>query len=310
MGNFQALALFSVGILGVLALDLGLFHRQSDALSFRASLVRSAVWIALALASGAALYVGRGLEPALEFLTAYILEESLSLDNVFVFAVIFSSAAVPAEHQPRVLFWGVLGALVMRALLIGAGLALVARFRWILYFFGALLVVTGAKILLQKRGEPHVERNPVLRLARKLLPVTEGYEGKSFFVRRNGRLFATPLLLVMVMVETTDVLFALDSVPAVFAVTEDPLIVYTSNIFAVVGLRAMYFLLAGALLKFRYLRSGLSLVLILVGTKMLVARFYKISTLLSLIVICATLAGAIVLSLGDKERSKATGGDG
>lgn len=297
MSNFYALLLFNLFVLAMLALDLGVFHRRAHAVSFREAAVWTAVWVTLAVAFNLGVYSWRGPQPALEFLTGYILEESLSMDNVFVFAVIFNYAGVSAQYQHRVLFWGILGALVMRAAFIAAGVALISKFHWILYVFGAFLVITGVKIFREERQEIHPERNPVLRLARKLFPVTPGYEGASFFVRRNGRLFATPLFLVLVMVETTDVLFAVDSIPAIFAVTQDPFIVYTSNVFAILGLRSLYFFLAGAIAKFRYLRPGLALVLMFVGTKMLVVHFYKLPIVLSLLVICSILAVSILASL-------------
>lgn len=304
MSNFYALLLFNLFVLAMLALDLGVFHRRAHAISLREATVWSAVWIGLSLAFNVGLYFWRGPEPALEFLTGYILEKSLSMDNVFVFAVIFTYMAVPAADQHKVLFWGVLGALIMRAAFIIAGVALISRFEWILYVFGVFLVVTGVRLFRQTHEEIHPERNPILRLARRVLPVTEGYEGAAFFVRRAGRLLATPLFLVLLMVETTDVLFATDSIPAVFAVTRDPFIVYTSNIFAILGLRALYFVLAGAITKFRYLRPGLSLILIFVGVKMLAVHYYKLPVGISLAVICSILAVSIGASLREQRKAK------
>lgn len=301
MSDLSALLIFALFVLGMLALDLGLFHRRAHTVSLREAAFWSAFWIALSLAFNVGLYFWRGSQPALEFLTGYVLEKSLSMDNIFVFAVIFGYMRVAAEHQHKVLFWGIVGALVMRAAFIATGLALVSRFNWVLYIFGVFLLITGAKLLREKQAEFHPERSPVLRLARKFFPITEGYEGASFFVRREGRLFATPLLLVLLLVETTDVLFAVDSIPAIFAVTLDPFIVYTSNVFAILGLRALYFVLAGAIRKFRYLRAGLSLVLMFVGIKMLIIHFYKLPILLSLGVICGILSVAILASLGVKE---------
>lgn len=297
MTNWLGFGLFTLFILALLALDLGVFHRRPHAVSFREAAAWTAVWVTLALSFGLGVYVWRGPQPALEFLTGYILEQSLSMDNVFVFAVIFSYASVPREYQHRVLFWGILGALIMRALFIAVGVALIARFHWILYIFGAFLVVSGAKILREKQVEIHPERNPALRLARRFLPVTESYEGAQFFVHREGRRMATPLFLVLLLVETTDVVFAVDSIPAIFAVTQDPFIVYTSNVFAIMGLRSLYFFLAGAIARFQYLRVGLSLVLIAIGVKMLAAYFVTIPTLASLAVICLIFGGSIVASL-------------
>jgi tellurite resistance protein TerC len=304
VSNFYALVLFNLFVLGMLALDLGVFHRRAHTVSFREATTWSVVWIVLSLGFNVGLYFWRGPQPALEFLTGYILEKSLSMDNVFVFAVIFRYMAVPAEDQHKVLFWGVLGALVMRAAFIAAGVALISRFGWVLYVFGVFLVITGVKLLQQTHEEIHPERNPVLRLARKIVPVTERYEGASFFVRRQGRVLATPLFFVLLMVETTDLLFAVDSIPAIFAVTRDPFLVYTSNVCAILGLRALYFVLAGAIMKFRYLRPGLSVVLMFVGVKMLIVHFYKLPILASLLVICSILGVAVAASLRAEKKSK------
>ena len=303
MSNLPALALFTLVVLGLLALDLGVFHRRAHVVSIREATFWTVVWVVLSLGFNVGLYIWRGPQPALEFLTGYILEKSLSMDNVFVFAMIFNFMAVRAADQHKVLFWGVLGALVMRAAFIAAGVALVGRFHWVLYVFGVFLLITGAKLLRGKQVEVHPEHNPVVRLARRILPITQGYEGASFFVRREGRLLATPLLLVVLLVETTDVLFAVDSIPAIFAVTLDPFIVYTSNVCAILGLRALYFVLAGAIRKFRYLRPGLAVVLTFVGVKMLVVRFYKIPVLVSLAVICLILLVAVLASLRGEHSS-------
>ena len=297
MSETLALALFTLFVLLMLALDLGVFQRRPHKLSFREAIGWYAFWVALAVAFNLGIYFWRGGQPALEFLTGYILEVSLSMDNVFVFAVIFAFLGVRGEFQHRVLFWGIVGALVMRAAFIAAGVALVTRFHWLLYIFGAFLVVTGVRLFRQKHEEYNPERNPVMRLARRIFPITPEYEGAKFFVVRDGRRMATPLLLVLLLVETTDVIFAVDSIPAVFSVTLDPFIVYTSNIFAILGLRSLYFVLAGAMRKFRYLRPGLSLVLIFVGIKMLAAEFYKIPILLSLGIISGILLVAILVSL-------------
>ncbi|MGD0921347.1 MAG: TerC family protein [Terriglobia bacterium] len=303
MRDLPALALFTLLVLGLLALDLGLLQRRPRVLSFREACGWYAFWVALSIAFNIGVYFWRGSQPALEFLTGYILEVSLSMDNVFVFAVIFGYMAVHAHYQHRVLFWGILGALVMRGAFIAAGVALISRFEWILYVFGAFLLITGGKLLRGKQVEVHPEHNPVVRLARRILPVTQGYEGASFFVHREGRLLATPLLLVLLLVETTDVLFAVDSIPAVFAVTLDPFIVYTSNVCAILGLRALYFVLAGAVRRFRYLRPGLAVVLMFVGVKMLIVRFYKIPILVSLAAICLILLVAVIASLRAEQKS-------
>jgi tellurite resistance protein TerC len=302
VSNFYALLLFNLFVLAMLALDLGVFHRRAHVVSLREAAAWSAVWITLSLLFNLGVWFWRGPVPGLEFLTGYILEKSLSMDNVFVFAVIFAYMAVPAADQHKVLYWGVLGALVMRAAFIAAGVALISRFNWILYIFGAFLVFTGVRLFRHEHTEVHPERNPVVRLARRLFPVTKNYEGAAFFVHREGRRLATPLLLVLLMVETTDVLFATDSIPAVFAVTQDPFIIYTSNIFAILGLRALYFVLAGAITKFRYLRPGLSLILIFVGVKMLAVHYYKLPIALSLAIICAILVVAIGASLWERRR--------
>jgi len=297
MSNAIALTVFTLLVLGLLALDLGVLQRGSRTLSFRAACGWYAFWVALSVAFNLGVYFWRGTQPALEFLTGYVLEVSLSMDNVFVFAVIFSYMAVQAHYQHRVLFWGIVGALVMRGAFIAAGVALIARFNWVLYIFGVFLVITGVKLLGGKQTEINPEHSRILRLARRFLPITPGYEGAAFFVRREGRRVATPLLLVLLLVETTDVLFAVDSIPAIFAVTLDPFIVYTSNVFAILGLRALYFVLAGGIRKFRYLRPGLAVVLMFVGVKMLVAHRYPVPLLVSLGVICGILAVAILASL-------------
>ena len=297
MSDFAALGIFTLFVLAMLALDLGVFHRRAHTVSIREASIWTVIWITLSLAFNAGLYFMRGYQPALEFLTGYVLEKSLSMDNVFVFAVIFTYMGVPSIAQHKVLFWGVLGALVMRAAFIAAGAALIARFHWILYVFGVFLVITGLRLFRQGQEEVHPEKNPVLRLARKYLPVTKAYEGTSFFTRREGKLMVTPLFMVLLLVETTDVVFAADSIPAIFAVTTDVFIVYTSNIFAILGLRALYFVLAGAILRFRYLRPGLAFVLVFVGVKMLIASVYKIPILLSLGVITAILVISIGASL-------------
>lgn len=297
MADFPALAVFTLVVLVLLAFDLGVFQRRPHAISFREAASWYAFWVALSIAFNVGVYFWRGPQPALEFLTGYVLEVSLSMDNVFVFAVIFAFMGVQAEFQHRVLFWGIVGALVMRGAFIFAGVALVAKFQWILYLFGVFLVLTGAKLLREKPSAFHPERNPVLRVARRLFPVTSDYEGAAFFVIQNGRRMATPLLLVLLLVESTDVLFATDSIPAIFAVTLDPFVIFTSNVFAILGLRSLYFILSSGIRRFRYLRPGLALVLMFVGVKMLIAHLYKIPMVLSLGIICCILLIAIAASL-------------
>jgi tellurite resistance protein TerC len=289
---------FNAFIVLMLILDLLVLHRKDHEISVKEALLTSAAWIGLALAFDVVLYFWRGGEVALQFLSGYLIEKSLSVDNIFVFILVFAAFGVPKANQFRVLFWGVLGALIMRGALILAGSALLDRFHWLIYVFGAFLVVTGAKMAFGKESEPHPERNPFVRLARRFLPVTEGFEGGKFFSRLpNGVLAATPLFLVLLVIETTDLVFAVDSIPAIFAVTEDPFIVYSSNVFAILGLRALYFALAGVIGKFRYLKPALSAILAFVGVKMLLSSLVHIPTGISLAVIGGILAIAIVLSL-------------
>jgi len=288
---------FTLFVLAMLALDLGVFHRKAHVVGVREALVWTAVWIALALLFNVGVYVWFGAERALEFLTGYVIEKALSVDNIFVFLVVFAVFAVPAALQHRVLFWGILGALIMRAIFIVLGAALLQRFHWVIYLFGAFLVFTGIKLLVQRAGEVHPERNPLFRLFRRWVPSVPDYRGAHFIVVEGGKRYATPLLLVLVAIEATDLVFAVDSIPAIFAITMDPFIVYTSNIFAILGLRALYFALAGMMEKFHYLKVGLSLVLAFVGVKMLLVGVYKIPILVSLGVIVALLAGAVVASL-------------
>ena len=288
---------FSVFVLAMLALDLGVFHRKSHTVSMREALTWSGVWITLALLFNAGIWYWKGSTKGLEFLTGYVVELSLSVDNLFVFLLIFGYFKVPAQYQHKVLFWGILGALVMRAIFIGAGIALIQKFHWIIYVFGGILVISGLKMAFEKDKEVHPEKNPMLRLFRRFMPVTSEYHGGSFFVKQSRLWVATPLFIVLLMLETTDLVFAVDSVPAVLAITTDPFIVYTSNVFAILGLRSMFFALAGVMKLFHYLHYGLAAVLVFVGGKMLLAGYYKIPTLASLLVIIGLLAVAVVASL-------------
>ena len=294
---------FNVVVLAILALDLGVLHKRSEKVTLKEAATWSAIWVALSLCFAFAVYRTMGEESGLEFLTGYLIEYALSVDNIFVFVLIFSYFSVPEKYQHRVLFWGIIGALVLRGVMIVAGSALVTRFAWTLYVFGAFLVVTGIRMALQKDGAAYnPERDPVLRLARRLLPVTPDYRGDSFFVREPDstgklRIAATPLFIVLLIVDTTDVVFATDSIPAIFAVTRDPFIIYTSNICAVLGLRALYFLLASVVDKFVYLKLGLSVVLIFIGAKMLLEPFIHIPIVGSLGVVGAVLAASILASL-------------
>jgi len=288
-------ALFTIGVVGLLALDLFVFHRKPHTVGTREALTWSVVWIAIALLFNAVVYSQFGTERGLEFLTGYLIEKALAIDNLFVFAVIFSYFGIQPVYQHRVLFWGVVGALVFRALFIALGATLLTRFHWISYAFGALLVLTGLKLL---RREPQIrpEANPIFRALRKIIPASPVQSGE-FFIREDSRLLATPLFLALVLIEISDVVFAVDSIPAIFAVTSDPFIVFTSNVFAVLGLRAMYSLLAESLVRLRYLRFGLTVVLVFVGGKMLFATVFTIPIAASLAIVAALLAGAALVSL-------------
>jgi tellurite resistance protein TerC len=288
---------FIAFVLAMLALDLGVFNRKTHVISMKEAGIWTAIWIGLALAFNLILYLWQGAEPALQFLTGYLLEKALSVDNLFVFALIFSLFAVPARFQHRVLFWGVLGALIMRGAFIAVGAALLHSFHWIIYIFGAFLIYTGIKLALHKETSIEPDRNPAVRLFHRFFPITNQYHDEHFFVRQAGRLLATPLLLVLVMVESTDLVFAVDSIPAIFAITSDPFLVYTSNVFAILGLRSLYFLLAGALDKFYYLKTALAFILSFVGIKMLISEWVAIPILLSLAVILTLLTTAIIASV-------------
>jgi len=288
---------FATIVLVMLALDLGVFHRKAHVVRLREALVWSTLWIVLSLLFNLGIYAQLGSQAALDFFTAYVIERTLSIDNIFVFLLIFSYFSVPPQFQHRVLFWGIVVALLMRALFIGAGLALIAKFEWILYVFGVFLVYTGIKMAVRNEGEIHPERNPVLRLFRRFFPVTNEYHGARFLVRKEGRYAATPLLVVLLVVETSDLIFAVDSIPAVLAITVDPFIVYTSNVFAILGLRALYFALAGIMELFHYLNYGLSAILIFVGVKMIVAHVYEVPTILALAFITLVVVISIVASM-------------
>jgi tellurite resistance protein TerC len=299
--------IFSLFVAGMLALDLGVFSRRPHEVHFREALGWSVAWVVLSLLFNGWIYLEFGSQRALEFATGYVIEKALSVDNIFVFVVLFAAFAVPKIYEHRVLFWGVIGAIVMRAIFIAVGATLIERFAWIMYVFGAILILTGIRLLMQRESEPHPERNPLFRAAQKLIPAVPEYHGKSFFVRLNGRWFATPLLLVLVAIEATDVVFAVDSIPAIFAVTKDPFIVYTSNIFAILGLRAMYFLLAGVIAKFHLLKVGLAVVLMFVGTKMVIVDFFHVPIAWSLGIIATILTGSIVASLLSSAPLESTG---
>jgi tellurite resistance protein TerC len=286
-----------VGILAMLAVDL-FMHRDAHVIGVREAAVWSGIWVIVAVGVGVAIWASYGSEFGMQYFAGYLIEKSLAVDNVFVWAMIFSYFAVPREYQHRVLFYGVVGALVFRAIFIAAGSVLIATFAWILYVFGAFLILTGIKMLLQRNEHIDPAKSKTLKLFRRFVPTTDTYEGQKFLTRRNGVLMATPLLAVLVLVEVTDIIFAVDSIPAIFAVTQEPFLVFASNALAILGLRAMYFLLADLMHRFVYLKLGLSLVLIWVGIKMIISHaFFKIPTVISLGVVIVTIAVAIGASL-------------
>ncbi|MBP6872068.1 MAG: TerC family protein [Bacteroidales bacterium] len=288
---------FNAFVLLMLALDLGVFHRKAHEVGFKEAMTWSGIWISLALMFNLGLYYYFGKVKAVEFLTGYIIEKSLSVDNIFVFVLIFSSFAVPAKYQHRVLFWGIIGALIMRAVFIFAGVALINKFHWIIYVFGVFLLYTGIKIAINKGTKINVENNRLLNLFRRYFPVTKEYHGSKFIIRLEGKIWATPLMMVLILVETTDLIFAVDSIPAILAITNDPFIVYTSNVFAILGLRSLYFALAGILKYFHYLHYGLAAILVFVGIKMLITDFYKFDPFISLGIIGFILLTSIVMSI-------------
>lgn len=306
---------FNLFVLAMLALDLGVFHRNAHVVSIKEASIWSVVWISLALLFNLGLYLFwpqiapnspyTASDAGLAFLTGYLIEKALSVDNIFVFVLIFSYFAVPAKYQHRVLFWGIIGALLMRGAMIAAGAALIKEFHWIIWIFGAFLIFTGIRMATSKDEKLEPEKNPVIRLFRRIMPVSDSYDGQKFFTVKNGVRMATPLFLVLLMVETTDLIFAVDSIPAIFAVTQDPFIVYTSNVFAILGLRSLYFVLAGVVHKFHYLKLGLSVVLAFVGTKMLLPDVsnlllgysLKIPTAISLGIVATIIGVAVIASL-------------
>ena len=292
--------LFNIFVLGMLVMDLRLFHRRGHVIQFREALRWSAMYVGLAVAFAIGLYFWLGHQAALEFVTGYVLEVSLSVDNLFVFLVIFNYFAVPEDQQHRVLFWGVVGALIMRGIFIGTGVGLISRVHWVLYIFGGLLIISGIRFLVLGEHKVDPRKNPLVRALRRLIPVTNDYQGGKFFVRKpqeNSRLYATPLLLVLLVVETTDIVFSVDSIPAILAITLNAFIVYTSNVFAILGLRSMYFAVSGLMKVFRFLHYGLALVLILVGLKMLAADHFRVPTAATLAVVAGVLLISILASV-------------
>jgi tellurite resistance protein TerC len=306
--------LFNIFVAVMLFLDLGVFHRGSNVIGFKKALLGSLFWISLAIAFAGLVYIWQGPQKALEFSTGYLIEESLSVDNLFVFLVLFNYFKVPPQHQYKVLFWGIIGALIMRFIFIFAGVSLINRFHWIIYIFGAILIYSGIKLAFGEEVEVDPQKNPILKLFRRFVPVTDEYADDKFIVRHNGRRFATPLLAVLIVVETTDLLFAVDSIPAVLAISRDPFIVYTSNVFAILGLRAMYFALSGMFGLFHYLHYGLSAILVFVGSKMLLSHegltvfgisvHYEVPTGVALGTVGGLLALSIIASLIFPEKKK------
>lgn len=300
--------LFNVFILCMLAIDLFVFNKEAHEISIRESLSWTAVWISLSLLFGVGVYFCLSPKEAIDYYTGYLIEYSLSVDNIFVFILIFSYFRVEPKYQHKVLFWGILGALFMRLFFIFAGVALLERFHWIIYVFGSFLVLTGIRLAYEHDREIHPERNPILKLVRKLIPVTKRYHGDRFFIHKMGRRFATPMFVVLIVIETTDLVFALDSIPAILAITTDRFIVYSSNAFAILGLRALYFSLSGIMKLFHFLHYGLSMILIFVGVKMLISDVYHIPTPYALAFVATTLTVSVVVSImypkGDEEEIK------
>ena len=297
MINIVCWTVFSVLVVLLLILDLGVFHRKVHEVKMKEALLWSGVWVAIALLFNLGVYFVKGKEPAAQFLAGYILERTLSFDNLFVFLLVFEYFQLPTRYHHKVLFWGIFGALVMRAVFIGCGIGLLHYFSWMIYVFGAILVWTGAKLAFEKDKKVEPEKNPLLKFFRRFFPVTETYEEGKFLIRKNGVLFATPLLAILIVIESTDVVFAVDSIPAVLAISRDPFIVYTSNIFAILGLRALYFAIAELMKLFHLLHYGLSLILVLIGAKMLVSHFVPVSTGLALGSILFILAASVIASI-------------
>ena len=290
-------AAFNVFVLGMLALDLGVFHKKSEEISVKNALTWTGVWITLAMAFNLFVYLYFGKKEAIEFFTGYLIEKSLSVDNIFVIIMIFSFFHVPPSYQHKVLFWGIMGALVMRVIFIFAGIELIHRFHWLIYIFGSFLIITGLRMVFGAETRIEPEKNPVVRFVRRLFPVTESFAGDRFFIRRDNRLWATPLFVVVILIETTDLIFAVDSIPAILAITDDPFIVYTSNVFAILGLRSLYFALSGIEKYFHYLKYGLSAILVFVGAKMCLTDYYQVPIEASLLVIVFLLVVSIVASI-------------
>lgn len=295
--NIWFWVVFNAFVLLMLALDLGVFHKKLHVVSVKEALVWSGVWIFLALCFNGFIYYMFGETKALEYFTGYVIEKALSVDNIFVFVIIFSYFHIPAIYQHKVLFWGIIGALIMRVIFIFAGVALLEKFHWTIYIFGAILIFTGIKMLFDKDKKLEPDKNPVIKFFKKIIPTTNELHGDKFFIKQNQKNYATPLFAVLIMIEITDLIFAVDSIPAILAVTQDHFIVYTSNVFAILGLRSLYFALANIIERFKYLAVGLAFILVFVGIKMVIADFYKIPIHYSLIVIISVLIISIVISL-------------
>jgi len=293
--------LFNAFVLLMLALDLGVFHRKAHEVSLKEALTWTFIWISLALVFNAIIFYWRGRQQALEFFTGYLIEKALSVDNIFVFIMIFTYFNIPSKYQHKVLFWGIVGALIMRVIFIFAGVALIEKFHFTIYLFGALLVYTGYKMFYHNNASIEPDKNPLIRFLRRYMPITPDLHEDNFFVKLNGKQFATPLFMVLILIETTDLIFAVDSIPAILAITQDQFIVYTSNVFAILGLRSLYFALAGVVHRFWLLSFGLAIVLVFVGIKMLLIDLYKIPIELSLIFIAVVITGSIFLSLKIKQ---------
>ncbi|MCD9016663.1 TerC family protein [Parachryseolinea silvisoli] len=293
---------FSLFVIGMLALDLGVFHRKSHTVSVKEALTWTAVWIVLAMLFNLFVYHYFDKEKALEFFTAYVVEKSLSIDNIFVIIMIFSYFRVPDAYQHKVLFWGIFGALVMRVIFIFAGIELIHKFHWLIYVFGGFLIFTGARMLFGEDKPLDPEKNPMVKFVRRMFPVTESFEGDKFFVKRDHRIWATPLFIVVMLIEGTDLIFAVDSIPAIISISDDTFIVYTSNVFAILGLRSLYFALAGIEKYFTYLKYGLATILVFVGVKMVIVDFYKIPIEISLIIIAFLLAISMIVSVVLKKK--------
>jgi len=297
MGNLWSWGIFGVMVIVMLALDLGVFHRKEHEVKMKEALIWSGIWVVVALLFNWGIYLIKGKELAMQFLAGYILERTLSFDNLFVFLLVFNYFKLPNVHHHKVLFWGIFGALLFRAIFIACGIGLLHYFSWMIYVFGAILVWTGFKLAVEKDSKVDPEKNLFFKGFKKIMPVTDKYDGGNFFTKINGVLFATPLMIILVVIESTDIVFAIDSIPAVLAISRDPFIVYTSNVFAILGLRALYFVIAELMRLFHHLHYGLSLILVLIGVKMLIASFIHIPTSIALGAILLILAASVVASI-------------